>query len=672
MVLWGFLVLTMGGTAAWAAETPLIPRELLFGNPERSAVHISPDGKHLSWQAPVDGVLNVWVAPIDDLSAAKPITKDTKRGIRSHSWVYDNQHLVYVQDKDGDENWHVYSVDINTGAVVDLTPIDGIAAQIENASLKFPGELLVGINDRNPQFHDVYRVDVATGKRELLLENTGFAGLLADDDFKIRFGLKYNLLNGGIDVSKMGEDGKWVPFESIPMEDSLTTRPIGFDKSGESAYLLDSRGRDTAALVLMNLATGEKKVIAEDPRADISDVMIEPNEKTVLAAASTYERNRWQFMDPEVKADHELLGTVARGEVNVTSATLDNRKWVVAFVGDDGPVRYYLFDRDTKKAEFLFTNRKELESVSLAQMHPVLIPTRDGMELVSYLTLPVGEGSDENPVPSKPLPMVLYVHGGPWARDEWGLNPVHQWLANRGYAVLSVNFRGSTGFGKKFLNAGNREWGAKMHDDLLDAVNWAVEKKIADPDRVAIMGGSYGGYATLAGLTLTPDVFACGVDIVGPSNLVTLLKSVPPYWVPQLRMFKDRVGDHTTEEGRKFLESRSPLSHVDKIQRPLMIGQGANDPRVKQAESDQIVQAMHSKKIPVTYVLYPDEGHGFARPENRLSFFALAENFLATHLKGRAEEIGSALAGSSVTVPQGAEDVPGLPAALASQKEGTN
>jgi dipeptidyl aminopeptidase/acylaminoacyl peptidase len=299
-------------------------------------------------------------------------------------------------------------------------------------------------------------------------------------------------------------------------------------------------------------------------------------------------------------------------------------------------------------------------------MRPVVIPARDGLKLVSYLTLPPEVDEDR---PPRPLPMVLDVHGGPWARDEWGFNAVHQWLANRGYAVLSVNFRGSTGFGKEFTNAGNREWAGKMHDDLLDAVDWAVEQKIADRGRVAILGGSYGGYATLVGLTFSPDVFACGVDIVGPSNILTLLSTIPPYWQPMVQMFKDRVGDFTTHEGKTFLEERSPLSRVDRIARPLLIGQGANDPRVKQAESDQIVRLMRQKEIPVTYVLYPDEGHGFARPENRLSFNAVVEAFLAQHLGGRYEPVGDDFAGSSISVPTGADGVPGLSEALSQHRK---
>jgi dipeptidyl aminopeptidase/acylaminoacyl peptidase len=414
----------------------------------------------------------------------------------------------------------------------------------------------------------------------------------------------------------------------------------------------------------LDLETGESTLLAEDPRTDIEKVMIHPTEKTVQAAASTYERVHWQVLDPAIQADMDYLVGLANAELEVVDRTLDDRYWIVAYNVDIGPIRYYRYNREECSAQFLFSNLSDLEKYQLAKMHPVVIKTRDGLNLVSYYTLPSGSDSDNNGKPEHPLPMVLFVHGGPWGRDYWGFNPFHQWFANRGYAVLSVNFRGSTGFGKSFVNAGNHEWGAKMHEDLLDAVDWAISAGIAAPDKVAIAGGSYGGYATLAGLTFTPEKFACGVDIVGPSNIITLLETIPPYWTPMLNMLTSRVGDYRTEEGREFLKSRSPLTYADRICRPLLIAQGANDPRVKQAESDRIVQAMQQKDIPVTYVLYPDEGHGFARPENNLSFSAISEIFLAGILKGRFEPIGDDFVGSSVKVPVGQEQIPGLAEAL--------
>lgn len=643
---------------------PLIPRQLLFGNPDRASAQISPDGAQLSWLAPRDGVLNVWVAPANDPAAARPVTHDTGRGIRIYGWAYTAAHIIYLQDRGGDENWRLYAVRLDTGEILDLTPLEGIHAQIQEASPQHPNQLLVGLNDRDAQFHDLYRIDLTTGERSLVLPNDGFAGFVTDADFRVRFAVRMTA-DGGAEYLERTEGGDWRPYIAVGQEDSLTTMPVGFDRSGETLYLTDSRGRDTAALKSVHLPSGLATTLAAADRADVSDTLSHPTEKTVQAVAFTAERKEWQVLDDAIAADLDFLAAVADGDLEVLSRTLDDSCWIVAYLLDDGPVRYYRYLRERREAQFLFTNRAALEGLPLVKNHPVTIPARDGLNLVCYYSLPREADPDNAGRPRQPLPLALLVHGGPWARDEWGYNPVFQLLANRGYAVLSVNFRGSTGFGKGFINAGNREWGGKMHDDLLDAVQWAVDQGIADPARVAILGGSYGGYAALVGMTFTPEVFACGVDIVGPSNLITLMNTIPPYWQPQIDLFTSRVGDYRTEEGRDFLLTRSPLTYADHIRRPLLIGQGANDPRVKQSESDQIVAAMQEKNIPVTYALYPDEGHGFARPENNLSFFAVTEAFLAAHLGGRYEPLGADLAGSSLTAPAGAEYVPGLAAALA-------
>jgi dipeptidyl aminopeptidase/acylaminoacyl peptidase len=639
------------------STVPLIPRKLLFGNPDKASPRISPDGSKLAFLAPVDGVLNVWVGLVEDPDAAMPVTKDTVRGIRIFFWAYSSNHILYLQDKAGDENWRLYSVNLKDKSIKDLTPLEGVQAEIIKVSPEYPSQIVVGINDRDPQLHDIYLVNIDTAERTLIQQNTaGYLNFLCDDEFHLRFAQKM-IPDGSMEIfQKRGDD--WSVYQKIPLEDTLSTSPIGMDKEGTVLYLTDSRGRDTAAFYSLNLENGEKDLIAEDERTDIDDILIHPTTKIPLAVAFNYERKQWRILDGSIAKDLAYLRTVADGDVEVVSWTQDLAYWVVAFTMDNGPVRYYLHDHKALKARFLFTNRSALEGVKLSNMHPVVIPARDGLELVSYYTLPPEyEGSKR---PDHPLPMILFVHGGPWGRDNWGYNPFHQIMANRGYAVLSVNFRASTGFGKGFINSANLEWGAKMHDDLIDGVDWAIREGIADPGRIAIMGGSYGGYATLVGVTFTPEKFACGVDIVGPSNLITLINSVPPYWQPMIEMFAKRMGDHRTEEGRKLLKSRSPLTYVDRIIRPLLIGQGANDPRVNQAESDQIVHAIQEKNIPVTYVLYPDEGHGFARPENNISFFAVAEAFLAEHLGGRYEPIGSDFEGSSITVPVGAEFVPGL------------
>jgi dipeptidyl aminopeptidase/acylaminoacyl peptidase len=645
---------------------PLIPRREFFGNPDKARARISPDGSKLAFLAPVDGVLNVWVGPVADLDAAKAVTKDTKRGIMNFFWAYTSKHILYTQDKDGDEDWHVYAVDLETDEIKDLTPLEKISAQIDGVSEKFPEEILVGINDRdNHELHDIYKVNILSGERELVQQNPGFAGFMTDDDYRVRLAFTFTPDAGQLYLlpDEKAEEG-WKEYLSIGAEDAMTTGAAGFDKTGDILYFLDSRDRNTAALTTIDLNTGEQKVLAKNDQADISDVITHPTEKHVQAVKFTYLRTEWQVLDEAIAPDLEYLKTVEDGELQLTSRTLDDRTWTVAYTRDDGPVDFYLYDREAKKAEFLFTSNPSLDELPLVKMHAVEIEARDGLKLVSYLSLPKPSDPDGDGVPKEPLPMVLNVHGGPWARDTWGYDPEHQLWANRGYAVLSVNYRGSTGFGKEFLNAANREWAAAMHDDLIDAVNWAVEQGIAQKDKVAIVGGSYGGYAALVGLTFTPEVFACGIDQVGPSSLVTLMQNPPPYWAPFMPVMKLRVGDWTTEEGREFLESRSPLFHVEKIKRPLLIVQGAQDPRVKQAEADQIVEAMQEKSIPVTYLLYPEEGHGLARPENRFAFYAVAEAFLTENLGGRREDYGDAFDGAKFEVPAGAEEAPGLAEAL--------
>jgi dipeptidyl aminopeptidase/acylaminoacyl peptidase len=648
--------------AAMTSPQELLPRQLLFGNPERALVRISPDGRHLSWIAPRDGVLNVWVAPVDDPAAARAVTDDAERGVHVYFWAYTNRDIVYLQDQGGDENWRVYRVNLDSGERADLTPIEGIAARIEGVSHKHSGTILVGINERDPALHDIYRIDLGSTERTLVAENPGYVGMVTDDEYNVRFGMQMQP-DGSVNVERLTSDG-WQPFDRIPYEDTLTTSIVGFDSTNERLVMVDSRGRDTAALTLRDIENGDSRVLFADDRADVSNAMQHPVTREVEAAAINYDRVRWTVLDAVVSPDFEYLRELNDGELSVISRTLADDRWIVAYSLADRPVSYYHYDRRARAATHLFSNRPELEGRPLAPMHPLVIGARDGLELVSYLTLPIGADPDGRARPSAPLPLVLFVHGGPWARNSYGYDPFHQWLANRGYAVLSVNFRGSTGFGKAFVNAGDREWAAAMHDDLIDAVDWAVGEGVTSKDTVAIMGGSYGGYAALVGLTFTPQTFACGVSIVGPSNLVTLLESIPPYWAPMLEMFAHRVGDHRTEEGRQLLTSRSPLTHVGHIQRPLLIGQGANDPRVKQHESDQIVDAMRERNIPVTYVLYPDEGHGFVRPPNSLSFNAVAEGFLGACLGGRVEPVGEDFAGASIQVLEGAQHVPGLKDAL--------
>ena len=647
------------------AGVPLIPRDALFGNPVKAAGRISPDGKTLSWIAPRDGVMNIWVAPVADPAKAKALTNERTRPIRSYFWSPDSRQILFVNDKGGDENFLLYGVNVATGAERSLTPFEKTRIEVIGVSPTVPGRILVGVNNRDAKWHDVHSLDLASGKLSPVLMNMGgYAGFLADQNLVIRGALK-SRPDGGNDYFQVTDnkvDAK--PTEQITLEDSQTTQPAGYTADGKTLYWLDSRGRDTAALIAQDVATGAKTVIAQNAKADIGGALSHPRTGRVEAYSVNYLKDEWTPLGGAVASDLAFLKKQLPGEFAVTSRTLADDKWTVAVASSSAPSTTWLYDRKAKKLTKLFASRPALEGIPLSKMYPIEIKSRDGLTLVSYLTLPPGSDPDGDGRPSAAVPMVLLVHGGPWGRDAYGFNGYHQWLANRGYAVLSTNFRASTGFGKSFISAGDLQWGAKMHDDLLDAVDWAVKSGVTSANKVAIMGGSYGGYATLAGMAFTPDKFACGVDIVGPSNLQTLLKTIPAYWEAGKVQFYKRMGDPTTEEGRKLLTERSPLYKADQIKRPLLIGQGANDPRVNKAESEQIVDAMKAKGIPVTYVVFPDEGHGFARPVNNIAFNAVTENFLSQCLGGRAEAIGGTVRASTAQVPHGAQFAPGLAEAV--------
>lgn len=663
-LLSGAVLLSAGAAVATPPQGDagtLIPRAKIFGNPSRAGGQISPDGKHVSWLAPVGGVMNVWVAPIGNLVAAKAVTKESKRGLQSYFWAPDGAHIIYLQDSGGNENFRVHSVEIATLKDTALTKAgDKVRAQIEGVSKERPDVVLIGLNDRNPQFFDLYEVNYKTGASKLVMENPGYGGFVTDNQLKPRFAFQ-QLPGGGSKYFRLGADGKWAEAFAIANEDFFTTNPVGFNKDGSVLYWADSRGRDKAALVKMDVASLKTEVIAASDKADIAGLLTDPDTYEPVAYSVNYLKNEWTPLNAAMKADFAFLKSKLPGEVAITSATDDGSKLIVAASAAEKPATAYIYDRKTKTLTKLYETRPDLSAYKLQPMWPVEIPSGDGKTLVSYLTLPAGADADGDGRPDKPVPLVLNVHGGPWARDSYGYNSAHQWLADRGYAVLSVNYRGSTGFGKGFINAAIGEWSGKMHQDLLDAVDWAVKRGVTTKDKVAIFGGSYGGYATLVGLTFTPDSFACGVDIVGPSNLKTLMESFPAYWRPILEgTFYKHIGDPGKPEDLKRMMAQSPISRVDAIKRPLLIGQGGNDPRVVKAESDQIVAAMKAKSLPVTYINYPDEGHGFVRPENRLSFFGITEGFLAKCLGGKAQPIGGDFAGSSLQVLEGAAYVPGL------------
>lgn len=647
-------------TAAPAAPPKQIPREIIFGNPDRTLARISPDGAHVSWLAPDNGVMNVWVAPADDPESAVVITHDDYRGIQTYFWAPNSEFIYYIQDEGGNENYHVYSSNIANGEVIDLTPVaDGVRAQIEAVSADHPDQLVVGLNERDPQVFDLYLVNGKTGDRELIQENPGFMAWVIDHDLKPRLG-QAPTPDGGANLVDM--EGNVVA--AIPTSDFLTTGALGFNAGNDAIYMIDSRERDKAALTSLSLDTGEITVLAESDLADVSGILTDARTHAPIAYNVNYLKSSWSALNDEAAADFKALTAALSGSLQIVATTQDMSKWIVHEDATSKSGAYYVYERESKSVAKMLDQRPALADYTLAPMQALELESRDGLTLVSYLTLPPGSDADGDGTPEEALPMVLWVHGGPWSRNEYGYHSVHQWLANRGYAVLSVNYRGSTGFGKAFTRASVGEWAGKMHDDLIDAVGWAVESGVAIEDQVAISGGSYGGYATLVGLTFTPDTFACGVDIVGPSNLITLLESFPDYWQPFLEgTFYLDLGNPANEEDREFMMSRSPLSRVDQISAPLLVGQGQNDPRVTKIESDQIVESMAERELPVTYVNFPDEGHGFARPENRLAFFSVMEGFLEGCLGGTSEPVNDAFEGSSIEILYGRGYIENLPQA---------
>ena len=626
----------------------LIPRRVLFGNPERVSPHISPDGTRLAWIAPHEGVLNVWVAPMGgdgvDWPGAQVVTDDTDRGIRMFAWAHDGRHLLYLQDTGGDENWRLHDVDLATMQRRDLTPFGNVRTELIAAEKKFPTEILIGLNKDNPQLHDVYRLNLTTGGLVKEVDNPGFIGWIADAQLVVRAGIAPQPDGGMVLMVRGGAAEDWRPVLTVSAEDALTSQPLAFSEDGRSLLALSSVGADTGRLVRLDLATGGQQVLAEDPDADVAGLRIDPDTREPQIVSFLKDRMEYQVLDEAVAPDLAAIRALNPGDPSFDDADDADDTWLVAFNNDTTAVSYYSYDRRAREGRFLFEARPELSRYQLAPMEPFTFTSRDGLTIHGYATFPPD-------APRTGLPTVLNVHGGPWARDAWGYDPEAQWLANRGYLCVQVNFRGSTGYGKAFVNAGDREWGGRMHDDLVDAVahitgqgpgsqhsvsQHSVSQHWADPARVAIYGGSYGGYAALVGAAFTPELFRCAVDIVGPSNLKTLIETIPPYWAPMIAQFHNRVGDPAKDTD--FLWSRSPLSRVRDIRIPLLIAQGANDPRVKQAESEQIVAALTDAGIDHEYLLFPDEGHGFAKPENRLRFYAAAERFLARYLGGRAED----------------------------------
>jgi dipeptidyl aminopeptidase/acylaminoacyl peptidase len=639
--------------SAVAAEADLIDRRVFFDNPDYGSVSISPDGQTLAWLAPIEGVRNLWVAPVADPGAARAVTHVTDRNLSPvFRWAHTNRHLVFLREHDGDENWRMLSVDIASGAVVLLTPERGVLSFLQEADHKFPEEILLRHNARDKRYFDLFRVNLVTGKCALLFENNEYVNLITDSDFQLRMSSRF-AADGSVEYFERGPDGSWTPFTRVPIGDVDGTGMLDFSADGNTLYMLDTRERDKAALFAVDMATRKASLLAADDEADIVEVTFDA-ERRPIAARANRDRAHWHAIDPGATRDLADLARHGPGDVGFINASFDGRLASVFYERDAQSGEYALLDRQTREVRTLFTQRKALDSVVLRKMLPVAIPARDGLRLHGYLTMPGAESGTGQ------LPMVLLIHGGPYFRDQWGFSATHQWLANRGYAVLSVNYRGSTGYGKAFIAAADREWGGRMHDDLIDAVDWAIKQGIADPRRVGFFGGSYGGYSALMAATKTPEVFACIVDLFGISNLVTFMATIPAYWGPWFSVWKNRLGDPDTEAGRAFLAERSPINHLERVTRPVLIAQGMQDVRVVAAESGQMVAALKRHGVPVTYITFPDEGHGFARPDNRLAFNAVAEAFLAKYLGGRCQPIGKDIAGSTLRVETGGELVPGL------------
>jgi dipeptidyl aminopeptidase/acylaminoacyl peptidase len=627
---------------AQSGKLPLIiDRELFFGNPEISGAQISPDGRFISFLKPYKDTRNVWVKRTGDpYSAARLITNDTKRPVSQYFWSRDGKYILFAQDQGGDENFNVYAVDpaapaaagSDVPAARNLTAAKGVRALIYSVPRNDPDIMYVGLNDRDKSWHDLYRVRISTGEKTLLRQNTErIAGWEFDNSGTLRLAVR-TTDKGDTEILRVDPAGFTQIYSCTVFE---TCGPVRFTKDNSKVYMETNKGSpDLTRLVLFDPVTKSEQVVESDPlnRVDFGSATFSDLTDQLIATSYVDERTRIYWKDKEWEKDYNLIRSKLPGkEITPASSTNDERLWMVVASSDREPGERYLFDRNTKKLTFQYQVFDKLPREALAPQKPISYTSADGLTIPAYLTLPVG-------VAAKNLPLVVYPHGGPWARDVWGYDPIAQFLANRGYAVLQPNFRSSTGYGKKFLNAGNLEWGQKMQEDLTNGVRYLVSQGTVDPKRVGILGGSYGGYATLAGLAFTPDVYAAGVSIVGPSNLITLLNSIPPYWEAGRIVFHERMGNPNTPEGRAQLERQSPLNSANKIKAPLLVVQGANDPRVNRAESEQLVIALRDRGFPVEYILAPDEGHGFARPINNLVLFATAEKFLAKHLGGRYQE----------------------------------
>jgi dipeptidyl aminopeptidase/acylaminoacyl peptidase len=636
---------SLPGQIASQGLPPLIDRQLLFGDPEIIGAELSPDGRYLAFIKPWKSTRNVWVKKIDEpFSAARLLTTETKRPIPGFLWTRDGKYVVYVKDTDGDENFNAFAVDPAAAPPAgadappsrDLTGLKGVRVMLYAAPKNDPDIVYIGLNDRDKAWHDLYKLRISTGERTLMRKNTErIAGWTFDLQGQLRLAFRV-ADNGDQEILRVDADGFTKVYSCTVFE---TCGPVQFHKDGKRTYMETNKGDDAnlTSLVLFDPQTGKVEKVESDPlnKVDVGEELFSEATDALVLTTYTDERTRRYFKDKKLAADYKWLQKKLPGkEVGLGSHTKDDRVWLVTARGDTEPGETYLFDRRTRKLSLQYKIREKLPREALASMEGIAYKSSDGLEIPAYLTLPKG-------VPAKGLPTIVVPHGGPWARDYWGYNSIAQFLANRGYAVLMPNFRGSTGYGKKFLNAGNGEWGAKMQDDITWGMKYLVAEGLADPKRLGIVGGSYGGYATLAGVAFTPGLYRAAVDIVGPSNLITLLESIPPYWEAGRKIMYARMADPGTPQGKAWLEERSPLTKASSIKTPLLVVQGANDPRVNRREAEQIVIALRDRGFPVEYMLAPDEGHGFARPVNSMAMFMATEKFFAQYLDGRYQTDGT-------------------------------
>lgn len=648
--------------AGEAAASTLVPRDLLFRSPTYSELQISPDGKQLAFLHPLNGVLNVWVAPIDDPAAAKAVTRFDNRPPDGFLWSADGRFLLIQKDVGGEEHSQLWIVDPGKQTMINATDDPAVQTKIVKVSKKRPGEILVGMNIRDRRYRDIYRIDLATGHRTEVFRNAAnYIDVVADPDFSIRMGVRGNA-DGSSTYFRLDPAGP-SEFMTIPLASLRNSKIFGLDEKGQLA-MLDSRDGDKANLVSVDLATGKKTLLAAAMRADIVEPLFDEESGALLATREDPLVSEWTARADTARAEFAALETAVAGPFKIVGQTPDNARWLLLETVPNRPDRYSWWNREERMLVPLLSTRPNLEQRALARRLPVTVAARDGLRLPSYLTLPTGAKLGKYGMPETPVPLVLLVHGGPWLRDDLAFDPQHAWLADRGYAVLSVNFRGSGGFGSDFMSKGDRKWSETMHDDLLDSVQWAIEKGVTAKDRVAVMGLSYGGYSTLVSLSFTPDRFQCGVDLAGPSNLPRLISAMPDWWSWQRPQFVNRVGDPATKDGAADLMRRSPIARVDAITKPLLVTNGANDPRIFPDQSQEIVDAMTARGKPVTYAFYPDEGHVYVKDATNISFAAIAEHFLSKCLGGPAEPYGNDLAGSRVELKAGAAFVPGLERAI--------